>query len=103
MPTSKSNSRDRKKAELAQRPKAREDVVFRQMDDEWVVFDPVGKKMHVLNVTAGLVWSRLDGETTMEEIVAAVCEAFDPPALPDTVARDVCEITNRFRAEGLLA
>lgn len=53
-------------------PKAREDVVFRPLADEWVLFDPRRHLLHVLNLTAALVWSHCDGETSVEALVEAL-------------------------------
>lgn len=84
-------------------PKAREDVVFRPLADEWVLFDPRRHLLHVLNLTAALVWSLCDGETSMEALVEELESAFtDPPPHGDLV-RDVDEALQRFRAEELLA
>ncbi len=84
-------------------PKAREDVVFRPLADEWVLFDPRRHLLHVLNLTAALVWSYCDGETSREALVEEVESAFtDPPPRSD-VARDVDEALQRFRTEELLA
>jgi hypothetical protein len=89
-------------SELPQWPRARTDLLFRQLDDEWVVFDPVGKRMHVLNETASLIWRQLDGQKSLEQVVDVLCQACEPPASPERVARDVDELTRKFLAEGLL-
>ena len=82
-------------------PKAREDVVFRPLADEWVLFDPLRHQLHVLNLTAALVWAHCDGETSLEALVEEVESAFtDPPARGD-LARDVDEALQRFRNEEL--
>ena len=88
--------------DLAERPRAREDVVLRQADEEWVLFDPVNKKVHVLNVTSGLVWTLMDGENSLQSMVAMVSESFDPPPSPSQVEQDLLEITSTFIAAGLL-
>ena len=85
------------------RPRTRDDLVFRPLDDEWVVFDPAADKLHAMNLTAALVWSHCTGDATLEEIAAAVGEAFDPPVEGPTILGDVREAVERFRAEGLLA
>ncbi len=82
-------------------PKAREDVVFRPLADEWVLFDPRRHLLHVLNLTAALVWTHCDGETSLEALVEEVESAFtDPPPRSDLV-RDVDEALQRFRNEEL--
>ena len=53
-------------------PKSRADVVFRPLDDSWVLFDPRAGQLHVLNLSAALVWEHLDGESSREAIAEAV-------------------------------
>lgn len=84
------------------RPKAREDVVFRQLDDEWVLFDPRSEQLHVLNLSAALVWSHCTGEFTRDEIARAVAAAFEPPVAPNRVVTDVTAALERFHHTGLL-
>ncbi len=88
--------------DLAERPRVREDVVLRQADEEWVLFDPVNKKMHVLNVTSGLVWTLMNGETSLRSMVATISDSFDPPPPPSQVEQDLLDITTTFIDEGLL-
>ena len=75
--------------------------MFRQVDDEWVVFDPTSNDLHVLNLSAALIWSHLTGESSEEEIVSAVCEAYGIEA--QQAEADVREALERFRGAGLLA
>lgn len=84
-------------------PTAREDVVFRQLDDEWVLYDPSANKLHVLNLTAALVWTHLNGETATTDIAEAIQTTFAPSDVPADVAADVELAIAKFRAEGLLA
>ncbi len=81
----------------------RDDLVFRQLDDEWVVFDSATNKLHTLNLTAALVWTELTGDAGEEDIVTAVAEAFGRPATVDEVRDDIRAAIQRFRDEGLLA
>lgn len=99
------NERDQKGTEpsLTGTLKARENVVYRQVDDEWVLYDPVSEKMHVLNVTAGLIWNHLDGTQTFDDLVSLVHEAFDPPAPTDVARRDVRAVLEQFFSAGLMA
>jgi hypothetical protein len=86
-----------------QRPHGREDVVFRQLDDDWVVFDPVADRLHALNLTAALVWSHCSGALDVSEIAEAVGAAFTPPVSATLIRSDVEGAIARFRKEGLLA
>jgi len=75
--------------------------MFRQVDDEWVVFDPASNDLHVLNLSAALIWSHLTGDCSEEEIVGAVHEAFGIEA--QQAEADVRAALERFRGAGLLA
>jgi hypothetical protein len=85
-----------------QHPKSRSDVVFRPLDDSWVLFDPVVEQLHVLNLSAALVWAHLDGESTSHEVAEAVGSAFNPPKGAEEVMTDVQRTLDRFREAGLL-
>jgi PqqD family protein of HPr-rel-A system len=75
--------------------------MFRQVDEEWVVFDPAANQLHVLNLTAALIWSHLDGDSTPEQIAATVEDAFGIDA--EQAAADVAAALEDFRSAGLLA
>ncbi len=87
---------------MPERPKARDDVVFRQLDEEWVLFDPRDNKMHVLNLTASLVWAHCSGSLTLGEIAGEVREAFTESAPADTLEQDVEGVVSEFARAGLL-
>ena len=82
-------------------PRARDDVMFRQVDDEWVVFDPASNDLHVLNLSAALIWSHLTGDVSAEAIAAAVQEAFGIEV--ERAEADVIAALEGFRSAGLLA
>lgn len=103
--------------EARHRPHARDDVVFRRVDEDWLLFDPVAQEIHVLNLSAALTWSFCDGRRTEAEIAREVARAFEaPPEVgPDEGGEPdprgprepppevrVREILRRFRAAGLL-
>ena len=88
---------------ITDKPLGRAEVVFRQLDEEWVIFDPKTHRLHALNLTAALVWEHCTGEMTMPEIASVVAEAFPQPVDPDAVLRDVEGAVAQFHAEGLLA
>ena len=84
-------------------PHARDDVVLRQLDDEWVIYDPAAERLHVLNLTAALVWIHCTGDRTIDEIATAVGGSFEPTIAGTTITGDVTEAVRRFGAEQLLA
>ncbi len=81
-------------------PQARDDVLFRQVDEEWVVFDPTANELHILNLSAAVVWSHCTGEMTPGEIAAALGEAYDIDEA--RALADVAAALERFREAGLL-
>jgi hypothetical protein len=76
--------------------------LFRPLDDSWVLFDPKAEQLHVLNLSAALVWAHLDGETSPDAIAEAVGSAFNPPQTAALVLPDVRATLDRFRESGLL-
>lgn len=91
------------RGEVPEFPRSRDDVVFRELADDWVVFDPETRRLHVLNLTAALVWTHCTGEHGVEEIVRGVRDAFDEPPPPERVREDVGEALRTFARAGLLA
>lgn len=77
-------------------------MIFRPLDNSWVLFDPGTEKLHVLNLSAALVWEFLDGETALEGIAEAVGAAFEPPITESEALPDVESVLERFREAGLL-
>ena len=84
------------------RPMSRDGLIFRQLDDSWVIYDPDAERLHTLNLTAALVWSHLDGTHDGKAIVREVAAAFEPPATADDIVGEVGDVIDSFRAEGLL-
>ena len=83
-------------------PQVRDDLVFRQLDEEWVVYDPKSEKLHVLNASAAVVWLCCAGESTLAEIVDAVKEAFDTNLDKEALEEEVRQTVESFAQEGLL-
>ena len=85
-------------------PRGRSDVIFRQVGEEWLLFDPISGDIHVLNHTASLVWAQCDGATPAGHIAAAMREAFGQEA-PPTAEVQVLVMTTlkEFQELGLLA
>jgi hypothetical protein len=48
------------------------DLSVRQLGDELLIYDGTNKVAHCLNETTALIWSRCDGQTTMEELAAGL-------------------------------
>lgn len=87
---------------VPEHPRSRPGLVFRELAEEWVLFDPDARLLHVMNLTAALVWSHCDGEHTTGEIVRAVAEAYDDPPADGRLEDDVREALEAFARKGLL-
>jgi PqqD family protein of HPr-rel-A system len=81
-------------------PRAREDLLFRQVDEEWVLFDPAANELHVLNLPAAIVWSHCTGEWTPEEIAGKLQETYGLET--ERALTDVRAALARFAEAGLL-
>jgi hypothetical protein len=83
-------------------PRRREEVVFRPLSDEWVLYDPATRRLHVLNLTAALVWSYCDGTRDVMDLVRSVRAAFREAPDEARVGEDVREALEAFAREGLV-
>lgn len=85
------------------RPAARADIVLRPMGPEWVLYDPDTRDLHVLNTSAALTWSLLDGERSLDQVALEVAADMQDAPGPEELRVDVAAAVERFRAAGLLA
>ena len=78
------------------KPMGRDGVILRQLDDEWVIYDPLSQELHVLNQTAALVWLCCTGDKTSADIVAALQRVFGDQVSADQLASDVAAALEKF-------
>jgi hypothetical protein len=57
-------------------PAVRGDLVYRQVDEDFFVYDPVSDKVALLNVSAAVILDLCDGTRTSDEIVLEVARTF---------------------------
>ena len=70
-------------------PKQQSDLVFREIEGEFVVYSPSGDRSALLNPTAAMVLELCDGTHKPNEIAAKISESFSMPegkVLPDVEA-----------------
>jgi hypothetical protein len=87
----------RNQSRLSRRP----DIQQRDLNDGCVLYDQEREIAYTLNVTASLFWSYLDGNLSLEEIVAEVSSI--SKASEDAVLKDLCDAVAFFQENGLLA
>jgi hypothetical protein len=84
---------------MTDHPQARRDgLITQELADELVVYDVDSNEAHCLNAAAAQVWRRCDGETSIEDLAAALEGETDRDAAPD-VARHALD---QLAASGLL-
>jgi peroxiredoxin len=84
-------------------PRPRADVAFVELEGEAVIAtaDAHGNVLtHWLNPTGTIVWQCFDGETSLDELIGDLAEAFG--AAPEVVADDIVELARALGRVGLL-
>jgi len=81
-------------------PKRRADVSVRVVEDETVVFDRKHGLIHQFNDTAGYIWDRCDGKSTIRDITSSLSETFGVE--PETAGKDSAAIVSQFQQLKLL-
>jgi PqqD family protein of HPr-rel-A system len=71
-----------------------------EVQDGYVVYQPVQDRVHYLNQTAAVIFEYCDGLQTEDEIIASVAAAFELPADRQGEIRDCL---SNLVAEGLIA
>ncbi|MGI8684022.1 MAG: HPr-rel-A system PqqD family peptide chaperone [Acidimicrobiales bacterium] len=75
-------------------------VVETEVDDSVALYQPDSGQVFVLNITAADVWRLGDGELTLDEVVAALAQAYGKA--PEEIHADVAATVDRLREDGLL-
>ncbi len=84
-------------------PRAHQDgVLATNVGDEVVVYDSRDHSGHCLNPPAAMVWSHLDGQTSMDEMVARLQKDLDAAANEDVVWLALKELDRAHLLEGPL-
>lgn len=82
------------------RPDRRPDLIFREVEADFFVYDPVRDRVLLLNATSALILELCDGTRSWEQIAAEVAAAFKVDR--ELVSKDVEATQRQFRRAGLL-
>ena len=82
------------------RPSVRDDLVVREVDGEFFVYDPISDRVVLLNGSAAAVVPLCDGTRTPGEITAEVAEAFEVERAQ--VEDDIHTTLTQFATSGVL-
>jgi hypothetical protein len=84
-----------------------EDVVAREIEDEFLLV-PIASgigdmedALYTLNETGREIWQRLDGQKTLEDLAAELCEEYDADA--DEIRQDVCGLVGELEKLNMVA
>ena len=81
-------------------PRPRDDVMFRELEDGCVLYDPANEKLHSLNITAGAIWCLINGSRSLADIADEV--SFMTKADRAVVLDDVIRAAGQFARLGLI-
>ena len=82
-------------------PRKADDLEIRAVGDEVLVHHLSAQKVHILNKTAGDILALCDGQRSLDDIVASICDATKADRV--TVERDVDGLLEEFAKLGLVA
>ena len=83
------------------RPRRVDAAVWRRGEDGVVVLNPNDGNYFSLDDVGGRIWELCDGERSTDEIAAVLAAEYDAPIAD--ITRDVLDLLNELRAEGLVA
>jgi Coenzyme PQQ synthesis protein D (PqqD) len=81
-------------------PQVPETVAWVEVDGEGVLYDELRQKVHVLSPTATLVWSGIDGQTSLERIARDLSQSFGTDL--EVVRSDVLDLARDLLERGLI-
>ena len=79
-------------------PDRRPDLIFRTIDGDVFVYDPVRDRVLLLNTTSAFILDLCDGTRSWEQIESEVAKAFSFDR--EIVAKDVAAMRQQFRHAG---
>lgn len=76
-------------------------VLWRELDGEAILLDPQEGCSYNLNRVGTTIWKLLDGTHTLEDIAAALCEAYEVDY--SQALHDVAQLVEELHAQKLLS
>ncbi len=77
-----------------------ENTVWRYIDDEVIILNLEGGHYFILNNTGAMIWSLLENNKGLEEIIQTICEEYQKPQ--EMIRQDVSEIIDHLIKENLI-
>ena len=87
------------------RYRKKEDLVTRNIGGETIIVPVEGHvgdldAIYTLNEVGAAVWELIDGQSSLDQIVAAVCDRYE--VTPEAARRDVIELIDSLEEAGLI-
>lgn len=75
-------------------------VAARMLGDEMMIMSAVDSSLFTLNDVASFIWEAADGKTSLDEIVARLCDEFE--VAPEVARADAEKLVTDLAAAGIL-
>jgi hypothetical protein len=87
--------------EMNNKPKKRADLAIKELGDEFMLYDEINEKIHVLNHTAYLIWTFCDGCHDLKDIEKEMNSRY--PMLCDyNMLQDIKKTIDDFKKNKLI-
>jgi hypothetical protein len=86
--------------EISDRPVQHPDVVSRVIDGQTYILDPAAGELHALNPLGARIYELLDGQRTIEAILAQLLDEYD--VTKDVLDRDALSFLHELEGKGLV-
>ena len=85
---------------IPNRPRVRPDLIFREIEGDFVLYDPVTDRTALLNASAAAILDLCDGSRTLDDITMEIVRRFD--AGKESVGQEVEKVLRKVASRGLL-
>ena len=79
----------------------RKSIPWRMIIDEGILLDPETRRVLVINEVGGKIWSLIDGQRTVAQIVDGILQEYDAPR--EQVEADVMAFLKQMMEYGLVS
>ena len=75
-------------------------VAARMLGDEMMIMSAVDSSLYTLNDVASFIWEAADGKTSLDQIVARICDEFE--VAPEVARADAEKLVGELAAAGIM-
>ncbi len=81
-------------------PIKRDSFSSRAIDDETIIVNDQGDRLHTLNRTGSFIWKQIDGEASLGKILENLCAEYDVP--PRSAEDDLLKYIGELAEKGIV-